>query len=112
MSANSLQVNTANVVAGLGTFSYTVTQDGMYTVQVKSTLPENSQLEIQVKLNSDVLSDNGGATDDPTPTQKLEGSGASFYAVAGDVVSVVLSSSVPEIDSYGVKSTINFFNGQ
>lgn len=124
--ANSLGLN-SNAVAGLGTFSYTVVDPQMYTVAVQSTLPYESgtfnnssvvpsvasalQIDIQLNAVSKVLI--GGATTNPTPTQPSLGTSARLKCIAGDVISVVLSSA-NAIDNQpnSVKSTVNLFIGE
>lgn len=108
--ANDLKVNSSNPVAGLGTFAYTVTADGSYSVEVKSFTPQSSALDIKIKLDSTTKVENGGQAYDPTPTQQIEGSSWKGYATAGQVISVVLSSTSSAIDA-AVKSIVNLYQG-
>lgn len=118
--ANSLQMNLANPVSGLGTFQYTVLTAGPVTVECKSTLPwspagsaqQSSNVSIVIKQNASALVTVGGDVKDPTPTQGSIGAATSFQAAVNDVISVVLASS-NAIDSIpnNVKSTINLFQG-
>jgi len=124
--ANSLGLN-SNAVAGLGTFAYTVVTPGMYSLNVQSTLPYESgtyndssvvpsvasALQIVIKQNASTLVTVGGAATNPTPTQPSLSAGFKIQAVAGDVLSVVLSSA-NAIDNQpnSVKSNINLFLGE
>lgn len=109
--ANSLAVG-SQAVAGLGTFVNTIVTAGMYTVEVKTTLPASSGVQIVLKQNASTLITVGGTTDDPTPTQQSIGAMTSVNAAAGDTISVVLSSA-NAVDSIpnAVKSVVNLFQG-
>lgn len=127
--ANSLGLN-ANQVAGLGTFSYTVPTGaaGLYTLGCQSTLPyeqgtyNNSSVTpgvasaLQIVLSqsgsASVSITIGGSATNPTPTQPAMGTSGRFQCVAGDVLSVVLSSS-NAIDNQpnSVKSIVNLYQG-
>lgn len=111
--ANDLQVDTSTPVAGLGTFVYTTTVTGIYTLDCQSTLPNNSALQIVLKKNSSTLITAGGATANPTPTQPTLGARTQIQCTAGDTVSVVLSSA-NNIDTQpnSVKSMVNLFFGE
>lgn len=111
--ANDLQLNTSTPVAGLGTFVYTTTTTGMYTVDCQSTLPLSSALQIVLKQNSTTLLTSGGASTNPTPTQQSIGARTQVQATAGDTISVVLSSA-NAVDAFpnSVKSTVNLFQGE
>lgn len=108
--ANSLALNASNPTAGLGTFSYTVTADGSYSVEVKSFIPQSSVLDIKIKLDATTKVENGGLATDPTPTQQIEGSSWKGYATAGQVISVVLASTSSAVDA-ATKSIINLYQG-
>lgn len=125
--ANSLSLS-ANEVAGLGTFSYTVPVGGagLYTLGCQSTLPYEqgtfnnssvtpsvaSALQIVLKQNASALVTIGGSAANPTPTQPAMGTSVRIQAVDGDVLSVVLSSA-NSIDSQpnAVKSVVNLYQG-
>jgi len=124
--ANSLGL-VSNAVAGLGTFSYTVVSDGMYSVECKSTLPYESgtynnssvtpsvasALQIEIKQNSTSKVLVGGSASNPTPTQPSLAAATKLQCVAGDVINVILSSA-NAIDNQpnSVKSNINLFLGE
>lgn len=110
--ANSLQATLSQPVAGLGDFTFTVVDAGDYTVRVKTTIPLNSELELEILLNSDSKFDTGGEDDDPSPTQQSMGGSATFAADAGDVIHVVLSSSADSDNlPNAVKSVIDIYQG-
>lgn len=111
--ANSL-AGRSQSIAGLGTFSHTVVNAGEWTFQVNSTLPLGSGLQIQIQKNgSNLITAVGGAATNPTPTQLSLGAGTSTYANAGDVLSVIFSSS-NNVDSQpnAVKSTVTLYPGK
>jgi len=119
----------SNATAGLGTFSYTVPTGAgaFYTCSCQSTLPYEqgtfnnssvtpfvaSALQIVINQNATPLVTIGGSTQNPTPTQPAMGTSARIQAVAGDVISVVLSSSAAiDNEPNSVKSNINLFIGE
>lgn len=114
MAANTLNVNQAASVAGLGTSSYNVVTAGFYTVACQSTLPNNSGLQIAINKNgSPVITAIGGATANPTPTQPSIGTSARVQCAAADLLQVVLTSSAAADNlPNGVKSVINIFQGE
>lgn len=107
---DSLEINASNPVAGLGTFQATIVNPGEYTVEVESTLPSGSGLQIVVNQNASPVLTIGGVSTNPTPTQKSLGSSVRLQCVAADVVSVELSSS-NSVDSLpnSVKSIVNLY---
>jgi hypothetical protein len=129
--ANSLQFNTATVVAGLGTQTFTVPPSvlagTMVSVDANFTIPNNrsgssadsaslvgqSGLQIDIQLNtvSQVLV--GGASDNPTPQQPTLGCSAKLQVSPGDVIDVVLSSSAAiDAQANSVKGLINLYQGE
>jgi len=126
--ANTLQLNTSTVFAGLGTSTFTVTTAGLYTVQFEaflpylaagtsnntSTVPANaSALQVVVNLNGVAKLTTGGATNNPSPTQPTLGGRISLQCVATDVITVVLSSaSAGDAQPNAVKTILNLFQGE
>lgn len=104
--ANSLALGASNQIAGLGTFIGTVTTAGFYSVQVQSTIPHDSgsslnsaqsssqasALQIVVKQNASTMLTAGGSATNPTPSQATLGGSVDLQCVAGDTISVILSS--------------------
>lgn len=125
--ANSLQMNTSTVFAGLGTSTFTVVTAGLYTVQIKSTIPclaagssnnstvtaGGSALQIVVNNNGSPVLTVGGSGANPTPTQQSIGGSVVIQAAAADVITVVLTSA-NAVDALpnAVKSIINLFQGE
>lgn len=110
--SNSLQATLSQPVAGLGDFEFTVVDAGMYTCKVNTTLPLDSEVELEILLNTDSQFDTGGADDNPTPTQQSIGGSASMECDAGDVIHVVLSSSaVSDNVPNAVKSVVSIYQG-
>lgn len=113
MATNSLQLNTASPVAGLGTSTYNIVTAGMYTVGFETTLPNGSAVQVVVNLNGSPILTVGGLSTNPTPTQPAFGSSVRTACVATDVITVVLSSA-NAIDALpnSVKSIINLYQGE
>lgn len=125
--ANSLQLNTSTVFAGLGTSTFTVITAGLYTVQFKATLPYlaagspgnstvtsgGSALQVVINQNGSPVLTAGGASTNPTPTQPSLGGSVVISAAASDVITVVLSSA-NAVDALpnAVKTIINLFQGE
>lgn len=126
--ANSLQLNTATVFAGLGTSTFTVVTPGLYTVDANSTIPHDSgtslntaqeatspnasALQIVINLNGAPQLTVGGSASNPTPTQPTLGGRVRLACVATDVITVVLSSAnAIDAQPNTVKSIINLFQG-
>ena len=123
---NSLQLNTSTVFAGLGTNTFTVVTAGLYTVSFKSFIPYiasgtsgdssvttgGSALQVVVNQNT-----GGGPVakltiGSPSPTQPLMGGSVSLQCGAGDVITVVLTSSAAVDNTLNaIKSIINLFQG-
>lgn len=125
--ANSLQLNSSTVFAGLGTSTFTVVSAGLYTCQVRSTIPcisagsssnstvttGGSALQIVVNNNGSPVLTVGGAATNPTPTQQSIGGSVIISAAASDVITVVLSSAnAVDAQPNSVKSLINLFQGE
>lgn len=127
--ANSVMINQAASVAGLGTTSYTVTaaDAGFITVNVQSTIPHDpgsqlnsaqvspqaSALQIVINQNGTPKVTVGGSAQNPTPNQPSMGAVAKLQCVAGDVITVVLSSAnSADANPNAVKSTINLYQGE
>jgi hypothetical protein len=111
---NQLQMEVGGPVAGLGTFSYTITQAdaGLVTLGIKTTLPLNSGLLTVVNQNATPRLTFGGAVTNPTPTQISTGSSVRMQCVAGDVISLVLSSSaLADQIPNAVKSVVTLYKG-
>lgn len=128
--ANAFQLNTSTVVGGLGTQTYTVpagVATQLYTLAVNFTIPYRasgmpgdststvgqSGLQIVVNKNGSASLTLGGAATNPTPTQPSLAGSVRLSLAAGDVVTVVLSSS-SAVDAVpnAVKGTINFYQGE
>lgn len=128
MTINALQVNTSTPVAGLGTQTFTVVDAGYYTCAVNFTIPYvtgtsddsdtaadspfASALSIVVNL------DTGGGPvakltlSSPSPTQPMMGGSVRMLCAAGDVITVVLSSSAASDNARNaVKGIINLYQG-
>lgn len=108
--ATTLQLNATQPVAGLGTSTYTALVTSAYEVQVQTTLPAGSGVQIVVNKNGTPVVTVGGVAANPTPTQPSIGAQCRIQATATDVINVVLSSS-NAVDSQpnAVKSTIALF---
>ncbi len=124
---DSLQLNQSTVVAGLGTSTYTVTADGVYTVAFKSTIPyvaSGSSADSSVTTGASDLTvvinqDTGGGPvpvltiDSPSVNQPLMGGSVVLNCAAGDVITVVLTSSAAADNTpNAIKTTINLFQGE
>ena len=125
--ANSLQLNTASVFAGLGTTTFTVVTAGLYTVNCESFLPYRasgspgdstvtaggSGLQIVINQNGSPVVTVGGSSTNPTPTQPILSASARLNCAATDVITVVLSSA-NAVDAVpnSVKSIINLYQGE
>ncbi len=107
--ANYLILEQNYVQNGLGTLTFNVTDDGLYTVQAQVTVIPESSLVILVKQN--------GVTKYTaptfTPTQEALQFKTTLKCVDTDVVTVVLSSSA-DIDNEknSVKSNISISLGE
>lgn len=113
MALNSLQLNTASPVAGLGTSTYNVVTAGEYTVAIQSTLPQGSALQIVINLNGAAQVTIGGAAANPTPTQPSIGTSVRLLCAATDVITVVLTSANNiDTEPNAVKSVINLYAGE
>lgn len=108
--ANTLHLNTSNPFAGLGTSTLTILSAGMYTFEVKTTLPLGSGVQIVINQNGSPLVTSGGVATEPTPTQPSIGASTAVNCAAADVMTVVLSSS-NAVDALpnAVKSVINVY---
>jgi hypothetical protein len=113
MATNSLQLNTASPVAGLGTSLFNVVLPGEYTVEFKSTLPLGSNLQVVVNKNGGPVLTVGGLSTNPSATQPILGSSVRMACVATDIITVVLSSA-NAVDALpnSVKSIINLYQGE
>jgi hypothetical protein len=124
MTTNSLQLNTSTPWAGLGTATYTVVSAGAYTITALATLPfaqgtyNNTQAQSAVSGLSIVINQNGtpivsvGGTagNNPSPTQPEMSCGTTLTCAAGDVITVVLSSSqIADNTPNAVKASLNLF---
>ena len=110
--ANEFVPNQAATFAGLGTYTCTLLAAGPYTIEVKSTIPLASGLQIELKQNSTSLVTVGGSSTNPSASQGSIGAGAVIQAAANDTVSVILTSS-NAVDSVpnNVKTSVNVFLG-
>lgn len=119
---DSINRNQSTILAGLGTFAFTVVTPGPYTLAFKSTIPYRaagsvgdssvttgaSSLSVALKLNSDTLL----TVASPGGTQPIVGGSVSMACVAGDVVSAVLTSSAAVDNTLNaIKTTINLYAG-
>lgn len=126
--ANSIQLNSSTVFAGLGTSSFTVVTAGLYTLAVQSTIPYNasgsslrsdqtspnaSALQIVVNQNGSPVLTLGGTGANPSPTQPAIGGSVRIQAAAADVIAVVLSSAnAVDATPNAVKTVINLYQGE
>ncbi len=123
MTNAALRLNSATDFAGLGTADFTVTTAGPYTFSFKTTLPYiaagtsatsattegGSELSVVLKLNSDTLL----TVEDPAPTQKITSGTIRVAAVAGDVISAVLTSEAAVDNTLNaIKTTFNLYQGE
>jgi hypothetical protein len=123
MTINSLQFNTSTVFAGLGTSTFTVTTTGLYTVAFTSSIPYQaaggqgdsttvsggSSLQVVVNQNGSAKLTVGS----PSPYQASMGGSVHLQCTAGDVITVVMSSSAAADNALNaVKSIINLFQGE
>lgn len=113
MAINSVQLNQAASIAGLGTTTFNVVTAGEYSVGCESTLPQSSALQIVINQNGSPIVTVGGAVTNPTPTQPSLAANAKLACAATDVITVVLSSA-NAVDGLpnSVKSIINIFQGE
>lgn len=128
--ANTIQVNQSSPFAGLGTATFTVVTAGLYTVQVKSFIPYTppgtsytsttaatapSASALQFVVNQDT---GGGPVakltiSSPSPTQPIMSGAVVLSCAAGDVITVVFTSSAAADNALNaVKSIINLFQGE
>ncbi len=120
---NGLQINESTAFAGLGTLSFTAVTAGPYTVSFKSFIPYiasgmpgdsttttgGSGLQVVINLNASAKLTIGS----PSPTQQIMGGKVNLALVAGDVVTVVLTSS-NAVDSglNAPKTIVNLYQGE
>ena len=103
-------LNQSTPFVGLGTSTFTAPVDGEYSVQVGSTLPPGSELQIVINHNGSPVFTIGGGTTNLGPSL---GANWTLYCAAGDTLSAVLSSSAaPDQLANAVKSTVNIFQTQ
>jgi hypothetical protein len=125
MTINSLNVVQSTPVSGLGTQTYNVQTTGIYTVEVRYTIPyvaagssynsdtmadapEASALQILVKLDATTKL----TLSAPGPTQPSMSGSISFAATAGQVITVVPSSSAASDNvPNAVKGIVNVYQG-
>ena len=123
MTNAALRLNSATDFAGLGTVEFTVTTAGPYTLAFTSTLPYiaagstgdsstttgGSALSVALKQGSSTLL----TVASPAPTQKITSGSVRIAAVAGDVISAVLTSSAAVDNTLNaIKSTFNLYSGE
>lgn len=123
MTNAALRLNSATDFGGLGTADFTVTTAGPYTFSFTSLLPYldpgssgysttttgGSALSVALKLNSDTLL----TVATPAPTQKITSGTVRIAAVAGDVISAVLTSSAAVDNAKNaIKTTFNLYAGE
>jgi hypothetical protein len=122
MTINSININESNPVVGLGTQTCNITTAGLYTVAVEYFLPYQaagssadstvttggSALQVLVQLNgSTKLTLNAGA-----PTAPILGGSVRLQCAAGDVITVVPSSSAAADNQLNsVKGILNIYQG-
>lgn len=127
MTVNAFQLNTSTVVAGLGTQTYTVVTTGLYTLAVNFTIPhqasgmagDSTTTSGGSGLSIVVNQDTGGGPvakltlSSPSPYQPSMGGSVRLQCTAGDVLTVVLSSSnANDKGTNVIKGTINFYQGE
>jgi len=110
--ANEFVPNQAGTFAGTGTYTCTIEQAGPYTLEVKSTIPVGSGIQIVLKQNSTTLVTVGGSSQNPAQTQTSISAQAQFTGAVSDSIQVILSSS-NAVDSVpnNVKTYVNCFLG-
>lgn len=126
MAINSLQLNTATPVAGLGTQTFNVLTAGNYTVTCQSFIPfeqgtsnnssvtpsTSSALQIVINQNGSPIVTVGGVATNPTPTQPEISASARLQCAVNDVLTVVLTSAnAIDAQANSVKSIMNVFQG-
>lgn len=101
--------NQTEVFQGLGTLAIGVSEDGIYTVDVKSTIPTlingggASSLTITIK---------NGSTTKYSGDAGQQGAWTQFPCSAGDTINVVFASAAaPDESLNAIKSTIAVYNG-
>ncbi len=125
--ANALQLNNSTACAGLGTWTYTVTAAGMYSCSFKAFIPyipAGSSNLSSVTTGSSALSivvnqDTGGGPvakltiSSPSINQPIMGGKVTLSCAAGDVITVVLTSSAAADNTpNAIKTVINLFTGE
>lgn len=116
--ANSFNVNDVGSFAGLGSFAYTVptgTPTSFVTLACQTTIPQNSGLQMVLSQtgSASVSATIGGSALNPTPTQPSMGTSIRVLAVAGDVLTVALTSTALADQQPGaIKSIVNLFQGE
>ncbi len=125
--SNGLRLNSSTSVGGLGTQSFTVVDAGPYVCEVNFTIPyravgsqgDSSSTVGASDLSIVVNQDDGGGDDamltieNPSSSQPSMAGKVNLYCAAGDIISVVLSSSaVADNARNAVKGIVNLYQGE
>lgn len=86
---NTLKVSQSNVICGLGTWTHTVALTQMYNVLVRCTEHQGSAISIVIQLNGVTQATSTA----PSQPQRAINISQLLNCTAGDVISVILSSS-------------------
>ncbi len=122
MTINSLSPIQSTPVAGLGTQTYNVITAGLYTVAVNYSIPYiasgssndssvttgGSELQLLVKLDATTKLTLSG----PSPTQPTLSGSVQMLCTAGQVITVVPSSSAAADNALNaIKGIVNIYQG-
>lgn len=109
---NTLKDQQSNIIVGLGTYTYVVpagvSANSLYTVGVRAAENPPSGLSIVINLNGSPKDSRSVLSD----TQQVLNARAQFQCMAGDTISVVISSSAPnDLLLNTVKTLVNLRAG-
>lgn len=91
-------------LSGLGTFTHTTASTGQYRIQVRSTMQPASSLAISIAQTGSAS--NSISSIAPTPSDTQVGLQGVFQCVAGDLITITLSSSAIIDQGYNVIRSI------
>jgi hypothetical protein len=108
--ANTLKENQSNVICGLGTFTRTISNTNMYKVKARATENPTSSLSISItqsgSASATITSDAPAADQNNITVSKV------FNCVAGDVITIVISSAAATDNQLNtVKTTVAISEG-
>lgn len=107
---NTLKAQQSNVICGLGTYTHTITTTNMYKVKARATENPTSSLSISItqsgSTSATITSDAPAADQNNIVVSKV------FNCVAGDVITVVISSAAATDNQLNtVKTTVAISEG-